>query len=87
MKAYVLLISGVELWLQIFLTSALDGSDLLTKSPGRLIPGKELQYPEAGWAAEPVDVLEKLKENFSLTGYKIRTVHYADYASWAPIIS
>jgi hypothetical protein len=48
---------GVEVYLHVFLTSALDGSQWSASSPGRFTPREitlvSIGY-EAGWATEPV---------------------------------
>jgi hypothetical protein len=48
---------GVDVWIHIFLTSALVGGERSASGPGRFTPEEEPQVPivqEAGWAPEQV---------------------------------
>jgi hypothetical protein len=53
MKVY----GGVDVWIHIFLTSALAASEWSAYAPAVLLPGKEAPVPirsEVGWTPEPV---------------------------------
>jgi hypothetical protein len=53
MKAY----EGVDVYTNVFLTSALTGDEWSASCPGRFTPGKRAPLPiglEAGWNPEPV---------------------------------
>jgi hypothetical protein len=53
MKAY----GGVDVSIQVFLTSALAGGEWSASRPGRLTPEERAPVPvgwEAGWDPEPV---------------------------------
>jgi hypothetical protein len=53
MKAY----GGVDVQINIFLTSALVGGEWSASRPGRFTPGKKTPVPivyEVGWTPEPV---------------------------------
>jgi hypothetical protein len=48
---------GVDVLIQVLLTSALDGGKLSGSRPGRFTPGEGAPIPtgyEAGWAPEPI---------------------------------
>jgi hypothetical protein len=78
----------VEVYLHLFLTSALGWGDWATSRPGRFTPGEEdlsTHWKEAGWASEPVWTLCRRGKLFPLPGYKPRSCspsprHYTDYA-------
>jgi hypothetical protein len=51
MKVY----EGVDVWIHVFLTSALDGGDWSASRPGRFIPGERPPFTHwIGGAPEPV---------------------------------
>ena len=78
----------MEVQLNSFLTSALEGGVWSASSPGRLYPGKDAVpiVQEAGWASEPVWIGA---ENLAPPGFDPRTFQsvasrYTDYAIPAP---
>jgi hypothetical protein len=52
---------GLEIWLYLFLTSALDEGEWLTSHPGFFTAGKEPQYPSWVFPRVNLDISEKRK--------------------------
>jgi hypothetical protein len=70
-------IGGVEVYVHVSLTSALDGGEWLTSRPGRFIPGKEPLYPWNRRLGEPQSRSGRFGEEknpMSLPGLEPRSV-------------